>query len=114
MLSRTHRFHGHNSLNWAYRNAKTVRDQRMTLKYALNPKRSSFRAAVVVSRKVSKSAVIRNRIRRRIYSILENITKDLSGSYDLIFNIYTTEVADMPFEELSALIGHLFEQAKLK
>lgn len=114
MLSRTNRFHGRNSLNWAYRNAKTVRDQRMTLKYALNPKRQTFRAAVVVSRKVSKSAVVRNRIRRRIYSILESSAKDMGDSYDLIFNVYNTEVANMPHEELMALIRHLLEQAQIK
>lgn len=34
----------------------------------------SAKAAVVVSKKVAKSAVERNRLRRRVYSILENTT----------------------------------------
>jgi ribonuclease P protein component len=60
MISRAHRFHGYNSLNFVYRNGQTVRGPLFAIKYTINPKRKSYRAAVVVSKKVNKSAVARN------------------------------------------------------
>ena len=68
MIARAHRFHGHNSLRYVYGRGKIIRGQFFSLKYALNSKRRRYRAAVVVSRKVHKSAVVRNRIRRETFS----------------------------------------------
>lgn len=43
------------------------------------------RIAIVVSKKVSKLAVVRNKLRRRINAILKNIISDLGNvSFDLI------------------------------
>ena len=67
---------------------------------------------MVVSRKVSKSAVTRNRIRRRIYEILRHYSEDFSGGFDLIFMVYKEEVAKMPQAELDALIKQLLKGAK--
>ncbi len=39
------------------------------------------KVAVSVSKKVSKKAVDRNLIRRRVYSVLRPMVKDLSGAY---------------------------------
>ena len=112
MLSRTNRFHGHNSLNWAYRHGATIRDSKMSLKYAANQRRRNFRAAVVVSRKVSKSAVVRNRIRRRIYEILRSYSQGIDGGQDLIFMVYSADIADMPQSELEALVKRLLTESK--
>ena len=86
----------------------------MSLKFIANPKRTNFRVAVVVSRKVSKSAVVRNRIRRRIYTAIEPIAKELPASYDLILNVYSSDLADMPYTSLVSLLTHLFNQAGIK
>ncbi len=81
----------------------------------MNPKRKSFRAAVVVSRKVSKSAVIRNKIRRRIYEIIRPLDSRISDSYDLVFSVYSIEVALMPMNELRTLLEEqLLEAAVIK
>lgn len=111
MLSRTHRFHGYNSLNWAYRQGRTVRDAKLSLKYALNPKRDSYRVAVVVSRKVSKSAVVRNRIRRRTYEVIRDTESKIKNNYDLIFSVYSDNLATMPHQELKKLITDQLKQA---
>ena len=65
MLGKLHRFHGYNALNLAHKQGQVVRGPAMSLKYMLNTRRQIYRVAVVVSKKVSKSAVTRNRIRRR-------------------------------------------------
>ncbi|MGH7234231.1 MAG: ribonuclease P protein component [Candidatus Saccharimonadales bacterium] len=113
MLSSSGRFHGYSSLNWAYRHGENIRDQQVSLKYALNSRRHSFRAAVVVSRKVNRSAVVRNRIRRRIYEIVRAHEADIKGSFDLIFIVQKDEVVSLPNEELSAMITNLMKRAKV-
>ncbi len=73
MIAKAHRFHGYGSLNFVYKNGKTERGPLFAVKSILNPKRSEYRMAVVVSRKVNKSAVARNRIRRRLYEIVRSL-----------------------------------------
>ncbi len=111
MINKINRFHGYSSLNWVYRNGKTVRDPKLSLRYSLNTKRHKYRLAVVVSRKISKSAVVRNRIRRRIYEIVRDYQDSITASYDLVFTIHMVELVDMPHPELAALIHSLLSQA---
>ena len=113
MLTRDHRFHGYNSLNRAYRYGDTIRDSQVSLKYYLNPRRSSYRVAVVVSRKVSKSAVTRNRIRRRIYEIIRGFNLEPTKGYDLIFSVYHDDLAAIPSLELKQIIQKHLTQAGL-
>ena len=70
MLQQCNRFHGHGSLKFVYKNGQAVRSSIATIKYVKNPYRNHSRFAVVVSKKVLKSAVRRNRIRRRVYEII--------------------------------------------
>jgi ribonuclease P protein component len=88
MISRAHRFHGYNSLNFVYRNGQTVRGPLFAIKYTINPKRKSYRAAVVVSKKVNKSAVARNRMRRRLYAILQEFEGQIIKPYDIVFTVF--------------------------
>ncbi len=83
----------------------------MSLKYALNRKRTNFRVAVVVSRKVSGSAVVRTRIRRRVYGSVEKLADRINASYDLIFSVYSQDLADIPTTELYRLVENLLDQA---
>lgn len=43
------------------------------------------RFAVVVSTKVSKKAVLRNKIRRRVWSTISSLDPALKGSLDIVF-----------------------------
>lgn len=109
MIGRKNRFHGRNSLNPVYKNGKTARSAMITLKYSSRGKRP-YRVAVVVSRKVHKSAVVRNRIRRRIYEICRRQTKiDLEGK-DLIFTVFSDQLASQEQEKLESTINGLLEK----
>lgn len=57
------------------------------------------RAAVIVSRKVSKKAVVRNRIRRRIMGVLADIWATLSPSYDIVVTV-RDNIAELSAPEL--------------
>jgi ribonuclease P protein component len=111
MIGATHRFHGLGSLRFAYSKGKTVRGQKLALKYALNTRRQTFRAAVVVAKKVHKSAVVRNRIRRRVYAILGEHLAIITQPYDLIISVYSPDVATMSAEELAVIVKSLLGQA---
>jgi ribonuclease P protein component len=107
MLTRRNRFHGYHSLDNAYRRGTTVRGQLMALRYAKNPKRDDYRVAVVVSKKVEKSAVGRNRIRRRIYEAVRLQAGRIRGGYDLVFTVYSADAATLPADHLQKTVGKL-------
>jgi len=69
--------------------------------------------AVVVSKKVLKSAVRRNRIRRRIYDYIRNQIPRLNQNYDIVIIVSSSELLSMPSEELVAQLEQLFVQSEL-
>lgn len=100
MISTKHRFHGYGSLKRVYQNGQTVRGQAFSIKCMLNPKRSTYRLSVVVSRKVNKSAVARNRIRRRLYEAVRNLEADIIQPYDIVLNVYSDSILQEPAQSL--------------
>ena len=112
MIIKSHRFHGSNSLRAVYRHAQTVRGPLISLKHTANKRSGGYRAAVVVSRKVSKSAVVRNRIRRRIYEIIRRHADGL-GPHDLVFTVFGEAVAEQPAAQLEEAIIELLIKAKV-
>lgn len=80
-----------------------------SIKSVYNPKRESYRFAVVVSRKVNKSAVKRNRIRRRLYEALREIENDINGPQDIVLTVFHDSVAE---EDYSTLTKQLKKQLR--
>ena len=113
MISFKHRFHGHNSLRFVYSHGKTVRSSVLAVRVAENSHRQLYRCAVVVSKKISKSAVKRNRMRRRIYEIIRRNEQDLVGAYDIVVTVYSDQVATMPAHDLEDAVCKLLEQSKV-
>lgn len=112
MISRSHRFHGYGSLRYVYKNGKVVRGSCCSLKYTTNNRITRYRAAVVVSKKVSKSAVVRNRIRRRVYEIVrESVLPD--QPVDLVFTVFSDQMASMSTEQLHDTIRSQLKSAQI-
>ena len=111
MIDRTHRFQGHSSLRFVYQKGQTIRGPFCSLKFIANHRRRKFRVAVVVSRKVHKSAVVRNRIRRRMYEIVRGLAPRISAPYDLVLTAYSDQLAEMPAKQLEAAIIEKLEKA---
>lgn len=109
MLGRTHRFHGYGSVRRAYKEGRGVRGGDMSLRYVSRPTAKPYRVAVVVSRKVSKSAVKRNRIRRRLYEAVRHSSAVPQGT-DIIFTVFNERVAEMPSEDLRHEVEKLLEK----
>ncbi len=111
MISKTHRFHGYGSLRYVYQNGQTVRGPLTALKFTTNPRRNSYRLAVVVSRKISKSAIVRNRIRRRLYEAVRIREDEIKAPYDMVITVFHEQLQDLSDLELKRLIGAQLHQA---
>jgi len=113
MLSVSHRFHGHGSLRYVYKNGRAIRSHLVTIKYVSNPHRKHSRFSVVVSKKVHKGAVGRNRMRRRIYEVVRHELPRLGTPHDVVILVFSSELIHLPAPELTQVVQGLFEQADL-
>lgn len=111
MIAKLFRFHGYGSLRNVYRRGKSVRSPLISLKYEKRDSKNSYRLAVVVSKKVHKSAVVRNRIRRRVYEIVRKQTTQKLDGYDLVFTVFSEEVAEIDQKRLEEKVHSLLEKA---
>jgi ribonuclease P protein component len=113
MIPFINRFHGHSSLNYVYKNGQAVRNRLVTIKYVLNTHRKQPRIAVVISKKTLKSAVRRNRIRRRVYEHVRLKLPNLKAVYDIAIIVTSSDLINLSHSEMSQQIDQLFDQAKI-
>jgi len=110
MLSSKYRFHSRGGVKYTYQKGKTIRTPKLSLVFAPNQK-GHQRYAVVVSKKVLKTAVGRNRIRRRLYeAIRANFNPQLK--LDCIFVVYSKDFLKLEFTQIQALVQDLLQKAK--
>lgn len=111
MIAVINRFHGHGSLRYVYKNGYAIRSHPLSIKYCKNPHRKHSRFAVVVSKKVHKRAVGRNRMRRKIYEIIRQENVKFNNTYDVAVMIFSDEVILQTHDELVAHVRQLFTTA---
>ena len=113
MIPYKNRFHGHNSVSYVYKHGHIERSRFATLKTTKNPKRKESRFTVVISKKVLKSAVKRNRVRRRVYEYLHKQIPNISGVYDVVIIITSPEILVATHQEITDSIGKMLYSAGL-
>lgn len=112
MISRKNRFHGHNSVSKV--RGKSIHSENFSIRCASNRK-DDFRLAVVVSKKVDKRAVVRNRIRRRVFEVIRTSNLLDNKPVDVVVYVKNSTVAEMPVGNLtSELISLLNKSLKQK
>ena len=111
MINRLFRFHGQGSLRKVYTRGTNVRGGTLNLKYVRNTSDRPYKVAVVVSRKVNKSAVVRNRIRRRVYEAVRTAPNQPAPGSELVFTAFNDQLAEMPAGQLHKLVQKLLEKA---
>lgn len=84
-----------------YAKGECVRSSLSSLKY-VRSRRTRYRIAIVVSRKVSKSAVVRNRIRRRLYEAIRQL--HIVEAYDMVLTAYSEQLAVIPADQLHGMV----------
>ena len=101
MIASTNRFHGRNSLSDVYRRGRMARGPLFAVRM-LPSNRRSYRIAVVVSRKVHKSAVARNRIRRRLYALVREQMVGATQPADIVITVFQPELISEPQANLAS------------
>ena len=96
MLTKSHRFHGRKDINQVHRQGKNASGSLFAIKALPNNKTDKYRVAIVVSKKVSKSAVERNRIRRRIYSAIRTQSELTIEPYDIVVIAFKKDILTEP------------------
>jgi ribonuclease P protein component len=114
MIPFKNRFHGHSSLNYVYKNGHAVRGHFATIKFINNPRAKNSRIAVVVSKKVLKSAVKRNGIRRRLYEYIRLKLPNFNDVYDLVLIVTSSELMEIDHKEMSRQLDQLIARAKIE
>ncbi len=94
-----------------YQRGQTIRGDLLSLRHTYNDRQKTYRVAIVVSRKVSKSAVVRNRIRRRLYEIIRKNAPRITGPEDLVFTVYGEAAAAMSHATLQKIVLGQLEKA---
>jgi ribonuclease P protein component len=82
-----------------------------TFRFLENPLKSTH-FSVVVSKKIAKTAVSRNKIRRRVYSIIKKHTKELKKPYFITF-FAKKGVETAKFNEVEQDILKILEKSKI-
>lgn len=111
MLNQKYRFHSRGGVRCVYQHGKTVRQPKISLIFADNP-RGRQRFAVVVSKKVFKHAVDRNRVRRRLYEAIRLNFREFAPRHDYIIVVYSGDFKQMPFADIEAVLRELAERAR--
>lgn len=114
MLNKRFRFHSRGGVQYVYRHGKTIRSAKASLVFVDNV-RGFQRFAVVVSKKVEKTAVGRNRIRRRFYEAIRLYKKEqnLNLPRDFIFVVYSKDFMTCDFSEVKDAVASLISQSMI-
>lgn len=90
-----------------FASGKRFHGEHVTVVYT---KAADFRASVVVSKKVAKNAVDRNRLRRRAYGVVERFGKAhaVGGTYIILYKTGALKVARLVLQsQLEALLAQI-------
>ncbi len=114
MISKHNRFNRRNHVRYVYRKGQFIRSKYWSLNYISKPVDKSYKLAVVVSKKVSKRAVVRNRIRRRLFESVRQSHQVIPPGVEVIITVYDESVANMPQAELDKLLGVSVDRIRLQ
>ncbi len=97
----------------ASKEIKTVFNQLGTLKYKKSPKNKthavSGQASIVISSKHEKRAVYRNKLKRRLYSLLNTYFKAVSDQNEYILYV-SKQAPTLDYQELKTLFHELLKK----
>ena len=111
MLPKEHRLRHEKDIKALFAQSKSVFDVFLGIKYKKNKLKQS-RFAVVVGTKVSKKAVDRNKIKRRIRSVLSKHLEEFAPGFDVIF-LVKKEVLDKTFIEVQEAVEKVLIKSSL-
>lgn len=109
MLQRTHRLRRQKDFARVFKHGHTVHMPAFTIKYHTN-RHSRTRVAVVISTKVAKRAVVRNRTRRRFYAQLQRMWPRIEPGMDIVI-LLRRQATDLRGDRLADQLRSCFHKA---
>ena len=109
MLTRDNRLSHKKDFARLFSKGRSFYGQGMMMKVVANT-RSATRVGFVVSTKVSKKAVVRNLLKRRMREIVKKNIHDILGGIDIVF-LTKPEIAKFSFQELEQTLCFLLKKA---
>ncbi|MFH1308467.1 MAG: ribonuclease P protein component [Patescibacteria group bacterium] len=106
MLRKQNRLKKKTDFDSVYKKGYTIAGKLVFLKVLKNKTQNS-RFGFIVSKKVSKKAVIRNKIKRRLRSIVKNI--DIKNGIDVIITT-NPEIVEKTYQEIKLEMEDLFKK----
>jgi ribonuclease P protein component len=111
MLKKSNRIGRNRDFDRAFKLGQSFYDKILGIKAVDNGLLPS-RLGILVSTKVSKKAVIRNRVKRQIRAIIRGEWSKIKDGKDLVIIVFP-QILDKKFEEIKEYIGKGFARLKL-
>jgi ribonuclease P protein component len=111
MLPKKFRLHADNDIKRLVRGGKTFFLPQLTLKYQTNDQ-NALRLGFVVSTKVDKKAVVRNKVKRRMREALRSELGKIKNGHDLLF-IAKKSCIELSLVDLKKQIQFALKTARL-
>jgi len=94
-----------------FKDSKSLRDNLFILKVAKNNLQIS-RFGFIVSQKVSKKAVVRNKVRRRLVATIKATEKNIKEGNDIVF-IALSGIEKKEFSEIKRAVNNALIKARV-
>lgn len=111
MLPKNYRLRLKNDFDRLFKEGKFAGQAFLTLGFVKN-KLDISRLAVIVGKKVSKKAVIRNSVKRKTAEIIRLNLEQIKPGFDLVF-IVKPEIQGKKYKEIEAIVLSLLGRARL-
>ncbi len=111
MLASRNRLKQPRAIARVFRQGRQGSSGNIRLKASINGTQES-RVVVVVSKKVSKRAVVRNRIRRRVGALVAERWATVPSGYDIVIVVHG-DIAEAPAAELAKQLAEAVERTKM-
>jgi ribonuclease P protein component len=112
MLAEINRIKKKRDFENIFKKGKTFKNNFLILR-VLNNGLDYSRFAFVVSLKVSKKAVVRNKIRRRLRQAVRLNFKNIKNGFDAVFMVLPGGLEKEKFSEVEESVKNLFDKAKI-
>lgn len=112
MLPKQNRLNKKSDLEKVFKEGRSFKNSTFVLRFTKNNLKNPARFGIIVSGKVSKKAVIRNKIKRRIRAVIrELLVKIKPGTWVVL--IAQDLAAQKSFQEIKEQLINLFYKAKI-
>ncbi|NQV13537.1 MAG: ribonuclease P protein component [Parcubacteria group bacterium] len=111
MLPKANRLQKDDDFARVHRHGRFFKCQFVAIK-SLSNRRPESRFGFLVGIKVSKKAIVRNKVKRRLREVVRLALPDIKPGFDVVIMV-RPEAADKTYQEIETALRSAFQQARL-